>query len=112
MEFSNHRIVIAEDMSGAVCQARCTCNARSQVSSRGDIEEWMIWHRRQVEIAKASLSRRNQSLKTTYAWFREQEANADNPAEDRLVWKRLADEVDGFVSSKAMPSPGEQLTLW
>jgi hypothetical protein len=93
------------------CQARCGCKVRSPVGNRGDIEEWMFRHHEAVERVRRHLEGRNPSVKKTLAWFRSQEANTDNPPQDRELWKRLADEIEAFARSDKEIA-AEQLALW
>jgi hypothetical protein len=80
---------------------------------RGDVEEWIFKHNELVERVKAQLGSRTPAMKSTLAWFRMQEVNTDNPAEDRVLWKKLADEMESFTAARQVRTASlQQPQLW
>lgn len=95
---SNHKIHYAG--LDPNLQARCSCKKRSPIGPRSEVEDWFLGHLREVERIRAHLRSSNPSLKTQYAWFVKQADDPDNPAEDRALWRQLADELERFLASK------------
>lgn len=105
---SNHRFVVVGDR--LMCRAKCSCGKSSPMSNRGDIEEWMFTHKQEIERIRTHLGTRNPTLKTQRDWFLYQAQNTDNEHDDRVLWQRLADEIDAFVLDKRPPM--DQATLF
>lgn len=106
---SNHRITIVGDR--LQCMARCSCKKQSPMTNRANVEEWIFTHHQDIERIRARLGGRSPSLTNQRDWFRQQAEDPSNPAEDRRLWKQLADEVDAFVSTRTGPPKG-QLALF
>jgi hypothetical protein len=81
-------------------QARCSCTKKSAIGSRAEVDTWYFAHVAEVERIRTHLGSRNPSLKTQYAWFVKQADDENNPAEDRALWRQLADELERFLASK------------
>ena len=93
---SNHRVTYIGALDR--CQARCSCEKRSEIGSRGDVEEWHFRHTQEVERIRAHLGSRNPSLKSQRDWFVLQAENTDNSYDDRTLWRQLAEEVDRHIA--------------
>jgi hypothetical protein len=98
---TNHRFHLAG--GGDSWQGRCSCKQRSKIGTRSEVEDWGIKHLQEIERIRAHLGTRSPSLKTQCAWFFAQADDPENPPEDRVLWRQLADELDRFIAARSAP---------
>ena len=81
----------------------CECKAHSEPEPRKiDIEDWVAWHHREVQRARAHLRGRAPSLSDQYDYYRRMETDPATPARERAQWKILA---DGLEHRIGVPEP-------
>lgn len=93
---SNHTVVYRQ--VDGTWWAKCSCREKSGVGDQGFVEAWAYAHHKQIEKIRTHLGSRNISLRTQREWFLTQADNAENPAEDRVLWRQLADELERYVT--------------
>lgn len=103
-----HRVTIVGALGG-VRQAVCRCGQRSAAGTAQEVEDWCLEHAIDVQRVRAHLRSAAPSLAATHGWFERQAADPENSAEDRAVWRQLADELRHRLGSETTE---DQLTLW
>jgi hypothetical protein len=73
-------------------------------------EDWIIAHEAEVARARARVGKRV-SLKSERDWYLLQAENMANAEPERILWKRLADELTTRLGDTDAPSEGDE-TLW
>lgn len=88
-------------------KATCSCRRSSPFAdSRQAVDDWVFEHRTQVERAKAWLNTRTPRLTQQRDYFRHmaREEPGVTP-EDRLLWEKLADELDHRIGHTHTEDP-------
>jgi len=73
------------------------------------VDEWHLRHLQEIERIRTHLDNRNPSIKKTWEWYDAQAENEDNSPEDRVLWRRLADELRPRVPVKGDLGDAETL---
>lgn len=74
---------------------RCACGwSPGKFATRQLVEDEVFKHQRDVERIKAHLVSREPSLRASRDHYRQMEADPSVSASDRVLWGRLADEIE------------------
>jgi len=93
---SNHRTRV--DTSGRDFFGVCDCKAFGPVERfRTLAEDWGREHLRAVERVRAHLQGRNPSIADQHAYYRRMQRDPRLPAQERALWKILADGLEHRV---------------
>lgn len=82
--------------SGDAWQMKCTCPDRSPLGTRTDAYVWEENHLRNVSRARL---RRAPSLLDQRDYFLRMSEDYTVPREERVLWRRLADELTPWVDT-------------
>lgn len=108
----SHRVVIEtlQAKDGLTYQAVCVCRARSlSYPHRWEAENWELFHLDLVGRVRVHLQHgRTPSLASQRDYFRSKEHDLNTPAQDRPLWKQLADELDTRLND----APAKLEGLW
>lgn len=90
--------------------SRCRCGHYIKpMEFTWQVEDEERRHFQLVERVKASLTRREPSIKTQRDYYLERANDPEESRENRALWQQLADELTPRVKDK---KPGEQETLF
>lgn len=108
---AEHRITYLNLNPPFLCGARCQCGWTAERSTTWQkIEDQIMKHDVMVQRVRAQLGSKRPSLRSQRDYYRDMANDTDNPAHERELWGKLADELDQRLNDQAPPS-GDQETL-